>query len=350
MSWEWAVRRVWAAAPGLTNEKFRDDVIDFFDDTARCRGYIDAIVGPRGLEPLAVNLRFVEAFVWVARLQSVTRAAEKLFLTQSAVSSRIATLEDELGAPLLDRRDRVFRLTSAGTRFLDYAERLLALQREVRRELGAPEQLLPSLRVGGIETVLHTWLIPLVASTKAHSPQLEFELTVEMTPVLNDQVRRGGLDLIFSAAPAAGQGVVTEPLPPMEMVFAGRREGRRPRRLGLDELMSAEIMTFQRGSQPHAALLETLQAEGLGHKRVHSISSISALVKLVESGFGVATLPRAVVEQLAPQHGIAALATGLALPPLPLHVSYRHYPAAPELASAIAHALDFARRAAHQGG
>lgn len=300
-----------------------------------------------------MNLRFVEAFVWVARLQSVTRAAEKLFLTQSAVSSRIAALEDELGAALLDRRDRVFRLTSAGTRFLDYAERLLALQREVRHELGAPEHLPLSLRVGGIETVLHTWLIPLVAATKARSPQLEFELTVEMTPVLNDQVRRGSLDLIFSAAPAAGQGVVTEPLPSMEMVFAGRRDGRggrRARRLGLDELMAVEIMTFQRGSQPHAALLETLQAEGLGRKRVHSISSISALVRLVESGFGIATLPRAVVAQLAHHHQIAIVGTGLALPPLPLHASYRHDPAAPALGAALAHALDFARRAARKGG
>ena len=65
-----------------------------------------------------MNLRFVEAFVWVARLQSITRAAEKLFLTQSAVSSRIASLEEELGVPLVDRRDRVFRLTNAGNRFL----------------------------------------------------------------------------------------------------------------------------------------------------------------------------------------------------------------------------------------
>ena len=44
-----------------------------------------------------MNLRFVEAFVWVARLKSITRGAEKLCLTQSAVSNRIAALEEELG-------------------------------------------------------------------------------------------------------------------------------------------------------------------------------------------------------------------------------------------------------------
>ena len=53
-----------------------------------------------------MNLRFVEAFYWAASLKSVTRAAEKLFITQSALSSRIASLEEELGVLLLDRRDK----------------------------------------------------------------------------------------------------------------------------------------------------------------------------------------------------------------------------------------------------
>ena len=59
----------------------------------------------------AMNLRFVEAFYWVATLQSVSRAADKLFITQSAMSARIAALEQELGTVLLDRREKQFRLT-----------------------------------------------------------------------------------------------------------------------------------------------------------------------------------------------------------------------------------------------
>ena len=68
-----------------------------------------------------MNLRFVEAFYWASSLKSVTRAAEKLFITQSALSSRIAALEEELGVLLLDRRDKSFRLTVAGTRFAAFA-------------------------------------------------------------------------------------------------------------------------------------------------------------------------------------------------------------------------------------
>lgn len=292
-----------------------------------------------------MNLRFVEAFVWVVRLQSITRAAEKLFLTQSAVSSRIAALEEELGVPLVDRRDRVFRLTNAGNRFLSYAERFLALQHDVKRELGAPEQLPLSLRVGSIETVLHTWLIPLVEWLKEKKPYLEFELNIEMTHVLNEQVRRGGLDLIFSAAPAVGQGLVNEALPAMEMIFTGPAAMAGSPELSIDDLLARELLTFQRGSQPHVALLESLHGAGVANKRVHTISSISALVKLVESGFGLATLPRAAAQELSRRHGIAILQSELKLPPLPLYASYWNHPAAPALEEAIAEALAFTREA-----
>ncbi|MEY5097339.1 MAG: hypothetical protein RJA36_58 [Pseudomonadota bacterium] len=296
-----------------------------------------------------VNLRFVEAFVWVARLKSITRAAEKLCLTQSAISSRIAGLEEELGVPLIDRRDRVFRLTSAGTRFLDYAERLLTLQREVKRELAAPEQLPLSLRLGGIETVLHTWLIPLVESLKARKPHLEFELTIEMTHVLVEQVRRGGLDLIFAAEPASGKGLINEELPPMEVVFVGPAAMAAASPLRLEQLRASELLTFQRGSQPHVTLLESLRQAGIADKRVHTISSISALVKLVESGFGLATMARAAAVELARRHDIVVVESELKLAPLPLFATYWNYPAAPALEEAIADALAYARSAARAG-
>jgi len=294
-----------------------------------------------------VNLRFVEAFVWVARLKSITRAAEKLHLTQSAVSNRIAALEEELGAPLIDRRDRVFRLTPAGNRFLHHAERLLTVHRDVKREFGTPEEQPVSLRLGGIETVLHTWLIPLVEWLKANKPQLEFELTVEMTHVLNEQVRRGGLDLVFTATAAEAPGIVVEALPSMAMVFVGPAalaEGRAAGTpLSVAELVAHDLLTFQRGSQPHVALLDTLHHADVADKRVHTVSSISALVKLVESGFGIATLPRAAAEPLCRRHAIAILDCALQLPPLPLFASYWSYPTAPALDAAIADAVAFAR-------
>jgi DNA-binding transcriptional LysR family regulator len=274
-----------------------------------------------------MNLRFVEAYYWVVMLKSVTRAADKLHLTQSAMSSRIAVLEQELGTLLLDRRDKAFRVTVAGQRFFGYSEKLLALQREIRAELGGAGSQPVTLRVGAIESVLHSWLMDWVRALRTAHPQLELELAVETSPVLVDQLERGTLDIALTAFPATAAGVRALPLPDMEMVFTGHAARHRKRRYTLADLAQLELLTFQRGSQPHVALLDLLHRAGHEPRRVHCVSSISAMAQLVEDGLGVATLPRDAVQRLAARLPLRALACDWALQPLPLHLSWRDDPA-----------------------
>ena len=234
-----------------------------------------------------MNLRFVEAFHWAASLRSVTRAAEKLHITQSALSSRIASLEEELGVVLLDRRDKQFRLTVAGQRFQTLAQRLLEVQRQVKEEMGgtgggAGRPVV--LRIGAIESVVHSWLTGWLQEMRAANPDFELELTVETSPVLVDQVRRGAQDLVFAAIPAADAGGVrTRAMAPMPMGFVGRADLHTKRRYGLSDLAGHDLLTFQRGSQPHQALLQMFQESGLPLPRVHAISSISAMVRWAPS-------------------------------------------------------------------
>lgn len=274
-----------------------------------------------------MNLRFVEAYYWVVSLKSVSRAAEKLFITQSAMSSRIAALEEELGVLLLDRRDKQFRLTVAGMRFFNHAQRLLALQREIKGEMGpGGAQRAVSLRIGAIESVLHSWLIDWVHHMRQGNPDFELELTVETTPVLVDQIHRGALDIAFAALPSVGERLRSRALPPMDMVFVGHRDLHRKRRYALADLAGVDLLTFQRGSQPHVSLLDLFRDAGLELRKVHNISSISAMVQLVEGGFGVATLPLAAVQRLSQRLPLKALKCDAVLPPLPVHASYRDDP------------------------
>ncbi len=288
-----------------------------------------------------MNLRFVEAFYWVASLKSVTRAADKLFLTQSAMSSRIAALEEELGTLLLDRRDKQFRLTVAGLRFFTYAQRLLELQREIKFEMGSGAPQAMTLRLGAIESVLHSWLIPMVEKLRGDHPGLELELTVETTPVLLDQIRRGALDLIFAALPASMEGLRSRSLPPMEMVFVGNSGQHRRRLYNLADLGELDLLTFQRGSQPHVALLDLFRSAALEPRRVHTISSISAMSQLVEGGFGVATLPRAAAERLLANRDLRLLKSAVALQPLPVFATYRADPTSTAVDTVVKEVFSF---------
>ena len=294
-----------------------------------------------------MNLRFVEAFYWAATLKSVTRASEKLFITQSALSSRIAALETELGTLLLDRRDKQFRLSTAGARFHRHAERLLNLQREIKAEFGSGGAQPMQLRIGAIESVLHSWLIEWVQALRKEHPALELALTVETTPVLLDQMRRGTADLILAALPADGDSVQTRALLPMPMVFVGTKAKHGRRRFTLPQLTEQdELLTFQRGSQPHVALLDLCRKQGVESPRLHTISSISAMVQLVEQGFGVATLPQAAVARLADQLALTTVRCDAALTPLPIHLSWRDDPAASAAGQVVESVLAFNRRPA----
>lgn len=291
-----------------------------------------------------MNLRFVEAFFWAATLKSVTRAAEKLYVTQSALSSRIAALENELGALLLDRRDKTFRLTTAGVRFHRHAERLLNLQREIKAEFGSGAERPMQLRIGAIESVLHSWLITWVQTLRRDHPALELALTVETTPVLQDQMKRGAVDLVLAALPADGDSVRTRALQPMAMAFVGQQARHGRRRFSLPQLAADhELLTFQRGSQPHVALLDLCRRQGVEAPRVHTISSISAMVQLVEQGFGVATLPEAAVARLAAQQPLCKLRCDAVLTPLPIHLSWRDDPAASAAGQVVESVLAFNR-------
>ncbi len=288
-----------------------------------------------------MNLRFVEAFYWVASLKSISRAAEKLFLTQSAMSSRISTLEDELGVLLLDRGDKQFKLTAAGARFLVYADKLLALQREVKAEMGSTQQMAVSMRIGAIESVLHSWLIPWLEKLRADHPGLELELTVETTPILMDLVQRGTLDVVFAVLPAASTGVRNQTLPPMDMVFVGNPLLHKKRNYRLSELADMELLTFQKGSQPHVTLLDLFRQHRLEPKKVHAISSISAMVQLVQGGFGVALLPRAAVARLGGFAKLKPLAVDAKVQSLPIHASYRIDPTSDTVEVVVQSALNF---------
>ena len=73
-----------------------------------------------------MELRNINTFLHIAELHSFSRTARQLGYSQSAVSSQIAQLEAELGAPLFDRVGKTVRLTGAGETFLGYARTLLA--------------------------------------------------------------------------------------------------------------------------------------------------------------------------------------------------------------------------------
>ncbi|MDR3440311.1 LysR family transcriptional regulator [Telmatospirillum sp.] len=275
-----------------------------------------------------MNTRFLEAFVWVARLGSFRSAAERLHLTPATISGRIASLESDFNKPLFERDAREIRLTPAGRILLTYADRMLDVGREMRMALQADSPLTGVLRIGVIETIVHTWLIDFLNRLQAGHQDLEIELTAESTQLLHERLKRGQLDVTLQTDPVLGDGISNLSLGQMPMCVIGRMgDGWRTNAVhSFTQLSEQPFLTMTRGSQPHLGLLDACRKEGASPKTVHCIGSLAAILRLVRAGIGIAVIPAAAIREELQTGSLVAIPTTSPLPPLRLTVSYRQDP------------------------
>ena len=243
-----------------------------------------------------MNMRFLLTFVWVARLGSFRLTAEKLSSTQAAISSRISVLETELGVQLFQRDSRGVNLTREGHQVLGYAEEMLATQQRLLQSLGQADSFAGRLRIGVMDTVIHSWLGDLISALSRDYPQVEVELTADTALNLNEQLLKGQLDLIFQTDLLRADGVRNVQLASYPLSWIVARGAALDRRYeNLADLCQERLLTFSRLSRPHQDMLNFLHQHGIATPRISCINSVAAIIKLVADGFGIGALPPVLV-------------------------------------------------------
>jgi len=158
--------------------------------------------------------RWLRSFVAIAEVGSVTRAAQQVHRTQSAVSVQLQQLESAVGVQLVQRTTRTLVLTCAGERFLPHVRRLLELQDEAWAAL-RPAGEATIRRIGISEYFLPARLGELLAVLRDAAPEARFELVWSGSAALQRRWAAGELDLavVTSAAPVAEARLIRrEPL------------------------------------------------------------------------------------------------------------------------------------------
>src|SRR6218665_2015959 len=126
-----------------------------------------------------ITFKQLEAFVYSAKLRSFSSAAVKLRATQSAISKRVAQLEQEFGAPLLHRTARGFEMAQAGRRLLPLAEESQRLWARIDHEMGSDQTLRGTFRVGVTELIAMTWLTRFIQRLRQLHPEMSIEPVVD---------------------------------------------------------------------------------------------------------------------------------------------------------------------------
>lgn len=271
-----------------------------------------------------MNLKFLETFVWVARLKSFRLTADKLFTTQASISSRIAVLEGELGVKLFVRDSRGVSLTPEGLKVIDYAEQMLDTMAALKQSIETRSSKIGRVRIGVMDTVIHTWLSPLVAQMTDLYPRVEIELVADTALNLCDQLQKGFLDIILQTDLIRHESVRSLELAshPLGWIVASQSIYHRDY-ADLAELAQERIITYSKNSRPHQDLLALMQANGVLAPRLNCVNSVSAITRLLRDGFGIGVLsPVLVAEELA-RGDLILLNIDQRPPDLPVVVSWR---------------------------
>jgi DNA-binding transcriptional LysR family regulator len=268
-----------------------------------------------------MTLKQLEAFFWAATSRSFVLAAERVHVTVSSLSKRIAELESSLGTALFDRSAQRAVLTDAGTRLLPLAAVLLAQAQKLREDMGAPLALVGACRFGVGELVALTWLPRLVAEGSRLHANLRLEPHVAPDEDLERRVLAGELDFAVVAGrtrhAALASSAVVDAAFEWCIASAAAQGGERPRvRAAGGWLAPLPLVGPAAGSALAQVIDDWLDANGATPPGRIECHHWGAMVDIVLGGGGIAPLPAGWAHELAAQGRVRTVNGSTPLAPL----------------------------------
>ncbi|MFN2467573.1 MAG: selenium metabolism-associated LysR family transcriptional regulator [Gaiellaceae bacterium] len=249
-----------------------------------------------------MDTRQLAAFCAVVEQHSFSRAAERLGVTQPAVSLQVQSLEKRLGRQLLDRSGRRVEPTEAGLRLYRGAQRLLALEEQLVEEVAADGdgELGGTLSIGA-STGPGGSVVPVLLAQFQHShPALSVALSVFDTQRVVELVADRELELGVVGAPTRQRSVVNEPLFRDEVVLACPPDHRfAGRTVSTEDLRSEPLIVMQEGAGVRQVIEQELRQAGLRLRDLDvrlQLGLQESVKSAVAGGFGFTFISRSAIE------------------------------------------------------
>jgi DNA-binding transcriptional LysR family regulator len=245
-----------------------------------------------------LTLRQLEIFECVARLESVSRAAETLHLTQPAVSLQMKSLAEAIGQRLTEPTGRRIRLTQAGRDLAEACRELAAVWSTFEARLDDVAALRRGrLRVSVVTTAKYFLPKALGRFVKQH-PGIEVELDVQNREGVLERLKQRVDDLYVMSAPPYDEAIVAEPFLGNPLVVIAPRDYRSPRAaLSLADLARERFLLRESGSGTRMVVDEHLSREGVRLAQRMTVGSNEAIKQAVAGGLGLAIVSRHALSQ-----------------------------------------------------
>jgi len=261
----------------------------------------------------AVELRHLRTLAALRDTGSLVEAAERVCLTQSALSHQLKDLEERLGASLFLRKTRPVRFTPAGRRLLELADRVLPELQAAERDLAR----LGDGRAGRLFMAIEChscfdWLLPAIERFRDDWPEVELDLTGAFGFAPLPALVRNDLDLVITSDPLELPRVRYVPLFRYEAVLVVAPDHPLARREYVEPADLAEevLITYPVDRDRLDILTRFLDPAGVAPGRIRQAELTPMMVQLVASGRGVACLPNWAVAEHAARRFVTTVSLG----------------------------------------
>ena len=249
-----------------------------------------------------MDTRQLAAFCAVVERKSFSQAAERLGVTQPAVSLQIRSLEQRLGRQLLDRSGRRVEPTEAGRRLYASAQRVLAAEEHLLEDLDADDEgaITGTLELGASTGPGGTVVPLLLCEFQEQHPDMGVRLTVSDTQTVVDRVAERELELGIVGAGRRHRGVAFEPFFRDEVVLACPSDHRfAGKTISLDDLKGKKLIVMQEGAGVRQVIEDELRKAGMRLRDLDvrlELGLQESVRSAVVAGHGIAFISRLAIE------------------------------------------------------
>lgn len=243
-----------------------------------------------------INLEFYKVFYYVATTLSFSKASNKLFISQSAVSQSIKTLEKNLGTTLFNRNTKRVTLTHEGNLLLQHIEPAINLIHNGENDILETKNLNQGkIHIGASDTICKYILLPYFKKFHSVYPNIHIQVTNRTSVKCVDLLKQGSVDFIITNLPNKNidSSMVIREFYKFSDIFIGGNDftGLRDRNVSLNELMDYPLLMLEKNTTTSQYINSVFESKGLILSPEIELTSIDLLVELAKINLGISLVP-----------------------------------------------------------
>lgn len=246
-----------------------------------------------------MNLQYLRSYYVTVKLNSISKAAKRLHLTQPGLSMQIQSLEKDLGVTLLIRSNKGVELTEAGSIVFDYAETILSMHENIERDLKNLKDNKKGLLIGSCKAIGEFALPCSLYIFKQEHPRVNIQFDISNTEEVINKIKNRTINIGIIQGGSKAEELVVENITQDRLLLVASIPDMKEE-ISLEELKGLPLIFREAGSGARQTLKNILETQGVDLADlnvIYELNSMEAIKASVISGKGISFIPELTIKR-----------------------------------------------------